>query len=192
MPRILLPVMLLALASCSPEPESAPASRAAEAATPPAYQRFQGRYQGTHPREWSGIAGFCHEESERFLMLVGETGMVYFILPRYREWRTGDYAVNDLTFADPELSDPDVIYSELLGIDPREDKADAFPVDTDATSGTVRLDHVSDTHLTGTLRLNVRVHVADPINPSPPERATVTAAFDAYPVARCPEAVTGG
>lgn len=198
MPRILLSVMLFALAAgCSPEADPAseakPEAKAEPTVEGPGYQRFQGRYEGTSSREMSGLAGFCTEGSERFLMLVEEdAGMVYFILPEHREWRTGDYAVNDLTYTGPDTSDPDIIYAVLMGVDPREQKANALPVDTDATSGTVRLDRVTDTHLTGTLRLNVRVRVADPINPAPPERATITAAFDAYPVARCPEAMTGG
>ncbi|HST60294.1 MAG TPA: hypothetical protein VLK84_16425, partial [Longimicrobium sp.] len=138
-------------------------------------------------------AGFCHQGSERFLMFVSEdAGMVYFILPEHREWRTGDYAVDDLSFADPDMSDPDVIYSELMGIDPRAEADDGVLYDTDVTSGTVHVDRATATHLTGTLRLNVRVRVNDPAGPSRTERATITAAFDAYPVARCPEAMTGG
>ena len=140
----------------------------------------------------SGLAGFCKEESERFLILAGEdAGMVYFILPEHRAWRTGDYAVDDLSFANPDMSDPDILYAVLMGIDPREDD-DGVLYDTDVTSGTVHVDAATATHLTGTARLNVRVRVNDPAGPSRTERATITAAFDAYPVARCPQAMTGG
>lgn len=195
MPRIHLAVTLFALAACSPEPDSKanPEVKSETTAKGPAYQRFQARYDGPSPRTWTGLAGFCHQESERFLMLVAEdAGMVYFILPEHREWRTGDYAVNDLSYADPDLSDPDLIYAELMGIDPREQKEDGVLYDTDVTSGTVQVGRAMATHLTGTLRLNVRVRVNDPAGPSRTERATITAAFDAYPVARCPGAMTGG
>ena len=194
--RSLLPVMLFAFASCSPEREpegkSGAESTLGAKAQGPAYQRFRGRYGGASPREWSGMAGFCQQGSERFLILGGEdTGLLYFILPGHREWRTGGYAVNDVTFANPDLSDPDVIYSVLTGIDPREGD-DGVLYDTDVTSGTVHVDRTTATHLTGTLRLNVRVRVNDAAGPSRTERATLQAAFDAYPVARCPRASAGG
>jgi hypothetical protein len=194
MPRILLSVMLFALAACSPEPEGRSTAGSGDGAKgeAPAYQRFRGRYEGASSRELSGMAGFCQQRSERFLILAGEdAGLLYFILPEHREWRTGDYAVNDVTNAGPDTSDPDVIYSVLMGVEPREDDDDVL-YDTDVTSGTVHVSNATATHLTGTLRLNVRVRVNDPAGPSRTERATLQAAFDAYPVSRCPRSTTGG
>lgn len=192
MPRRIF-ALLFALTACSPEPEGTPAPDADADAPAPEYQRFQGRYQGTDSRDWSGLAGFCQHGSERFLILAGvDAGLVYFILPEHRDWRGGEYAVNDPTYAGPDLSDPDLIHAVLMGVDPREQGTDTLLVDTDATSGTLRVDRVTPTHLTGTMRLNVRVEVVDLLDPRPPERATITAAFNAYPMGRCPEVIAGG